>query len=509
MKIYTSKQMRDFDAQAFALGIPGILLMEHAAMELLHHVETQFTMIKKIVVICGKGNNGGDGFAFARLCFQKGYLVHILCNITFDNMSPDEAQNAFIAKQLQIPIYEGEDGATIQDILKDAQIVVDALYGSGLSRDIEGFHRKLISLINQCDAYTIGVDVPSGLYGDTGLIAGCVVKCDATITFGYGKLGLFINEGLQCAGEVKIVDIGIPKQLEENLCDGIEILDKELIRKFLPKRSRNSHKGSYGKALCIGGSASMSGAIAMCIQAALRCGVGTLTCAAPRSVCEQLAQRMDECMYIQLEEENGEVSETAEIKNLTSYDVIAIGNGLGRGLGAKRIVEIVLASRVPCILDADALYLAGKYQLLEKRKSPTVLTPHPKEFSHLNGIEVSETLKNPVVALKTWIKAMPSTCIVLKNATSLIFTSNQRYLNICGNDGLATGGSGDVLCGIICAFMAQNASCVDALASAVYVHACCAEQLVKQGLSTYSILPRDLIAILPQVLTDIINDKKT
>lgn len=499
MKIYFAKDIQRMEEKAKKGGMDGILLMEHAAMVLYEHILAKCSeqQAERIVIVCGPGNNGGDGFALARLLSRHPQLrLCVICDEIMEKMPREAAVFAHLAKAEGITILRKSDGTAIAHALLHADILVDALFGIGLTREITGWYKELITMMNASRAVRIAVDIPSGLLADSGDIAGCCIQADETISFSFGKLGLFIKQGMTHSGKVWVKDITLPKaayEIAEPVCT---LLDEDYVRTLFPKRNPDSHKGSYGKGLLIGGSERMCGAVALAAEAALRCGIGTLTLMMPRSAAAALAGNTREAMRILLDEEQGECLPCDIGSILKEYDVVAIGNGLGRGKGAENLVMQVLKSDRPCILDGDAIFLASKHKELLRRDSTTILTPHPKEVFYLTGISIKEIKENPLEAMKTLERECFGATIIMKDTKTMIFSENRRYLNVIGNDGLAKGGSGDVLCGMVLGWLAQTRDASRAACLSVYLHAYCADCLCEQQ-STHSILPSDLLEILP------------
>lgn len=495
MKVLKANDVRALDQKAIQQGISSKTLMANAAFALRKYV-LEMAKIKgnRIGIVCGPGNNGGDGFCLAWLLRDTNVVVTLIVACRKEQMSEDEAYYASLCEEEGIVCYAKADG-----LLKQMDIIVDCLFGTGLCRALTGEYLTLVEQINESGAYVIACDIPSGLSADEGMILGGCVKADMTITFVAGKLGLWMGEGMRYAGRIEIEDIQIPKKLLAGK-QGMTIVDEQLFYERLPKRSSDSHKGSYGKALLIGGSFGMSGALILAGKAALRCGLGTCTLMAEEASLPILATALPEAMVRTL-------PTTLDAKAfdalLHEYDCIAIGNGLGRSEAMKRIVAQVWNSDLPCVFDGDALYLLGQLPELAQRNAKTVLTPHPKEVSYLLGTGIQELIKHPLETLYRLEKAFLDTTIVMKNTRTLISDGLARYINVIGNDGLATGGSGDVLCGMILGFMAQQALSIDAAICGVYLHAACADACLS-SMSTYSILPSDVIQNVPSVLRSII-----
>lgn len=489
MRVLRCEDVRAADRAAQKIGIVGIVLMEYAAVALAKAVEkAQVKYGGRVAVVCGNGNNGGDGYALARLlCQKKCFQVSIVRQSKPDAICEDAVINEKIAERLGIIMYTYN-----QFQARDYDIIVDCLFGTGLNRELGSPYVELIEQINRCQAYVIACDIASGLSADNGKVMGCAVRANETITFAAGKLGLYMNEGIACSGRIVIADIGIPDSLLHGY-EAFTILDDDLISGFLPVRKAHSHKRSYGSLLMIGAAKGMHGALLMAAEAALRSGAGLVTMMGDEGLAAS-ALTLSEAMFLSYpaQEENFQ-----EI--LQRYDCISIGNGLGRDTKAMRLVQQVWQSDRPAVFDGDALYLLGKWKERKKRTAPYVLTPHPKELSYLLGIDTARLAENPLEALKLSESGYQNGVIVIKNTKTIISNGKNRYLNTTGNHGLATGGSGDVLCGMILAFMGQAAPSLEAAVCAVYLHGKCADSLSTQ-MAARSIMPRDIINQIPKEL---------
>lgn len=495
MKIMGKTQAQALDRQAQELGISGVLLMEHAAQALYERVMAAVQRQgSRIAVVCGSGNNGGDGYALARLLAQHDDLS--LCIVKIGASKTTEAmQFEALAAKLELPVIMAEEAD-----FHYFDVIVDCLLGIGLDRDISGRYAQVIHAINAANAYVIACDIPSGINADSGQIMGNAIRAQETVSFACGKLGLYVNEGIKHSGKITVADITIPACLSANHA-GLEELNKNAFHTLVPKRQIHSHKGSYGKLLMIGGRNGMSGALLLAAQAALRCGVGTCTLMSEPHTLAAGAVMIPEAMQRNLPQLHAPTF--ADL--LAQYDVIAIGNGLGRDEQAAWLVEQVWKSDRPALFDGDALFALGHWKSRSRRQSSFVLTPHPKELSYLLGIEVQKILKNPSEALNQSEKAFCGGTLVLKNTSTIITDGQQRYLYPGGNDGLASGGSGDVLSGMISGFLGQGAPLPAALCG-VILHAHCADLLTPR-LSGYALLPSDLITQIPDALQDLLQQK--
>lgn len=503
MEILNSQDVRALDQRAIhQYGIPSKQLMKQAANCIKERIDELDAVKKHILIVCGPGNNGGDGFALAVLLKQAGYLhIQILCNVLNEKMSEDERYYAKLAQEENITLFQNLEEDALSDLIAKQDILIDALFGTGLSRNLQGEYANIIEMMNASDAYLISVDMPSGIHSDSGVVMGCAVCADETLTFACLKPGQLIYPGSSYVQRLRVCDIGIPQQAYVGM-DCIHVMDDETGCAFLPKRKAHSHKGSYGKVLAIGGSIAMHGALTLTAKSMLRSGVGTLTLFVPQDIVEILAMKMEECMLIAAPSQNGFFSEEAAAllqERIQEYDVIVIGNGLGRSVAADQLVEIVLRSNLPCLIDGDGLFSCAKYkELLSKRTADCILTPHPKEMSYLSGVTVQEICADPFTVSKQFILKYPTTTLVMKDQYTIIRNQTGSYLNMAGNNALAKGGSGDVLCGIIAGLYAQERKALEMAALGVYVHASCSDLLVESQ-DVNSILPSDLIMALSSI----------
>jgi len=500
MKLLTRTQMNAVDhAASSEYGIPSIILMEHAAHEVFLKLEEKWNQNTRFVIVCGSGNNGGDGFALARLLFLKKYV----CSIHFlgkeERLTKDAKINYDICKSLQIPF--------IKDCDYDSyDVIIDCIFGTGLCRNIEGKYEEVIDEINATNKYIISIDIPSGIDSDSGRVLGVAIMANETYTMQAGKIGLYLCPGRNYAGKLSVLDIFIPNVLVEKSSSNIYHIQKEEMREWLPKRTIQSNKGSYGKVLCVGGSEGMSGAITMAIKSALASGCGLITAAIPKSISPAIMNTVLESMSILLDEKDGHISKNAisVLKDkITKYTVGLIGCGIGRSEDIKDIMEVLLESETPLIIDADGLH-AFKAHI--KNRPNTILTPHLKEFADLMDVDVKEVVNHPLVYVDTFTSLYPDITLVLKSETTIIAKGNVQYVNTYGNNGLATGGSGDVLAGIITGLFAQNKDAFKAAVLGVFLHAYSADTLLKKK-SVYSIIPTDIISSLEDVIYHLSEDE--
>lgn len=508
MKLTTKEQMNAIDAAAIEqYQIPSILLMEQAAYSVFEYIKGQYKETKKITILCGPGNNGGDGFALARQIEMWSYhQVEVVLLASSQKLSVDGTTYYTICKNMGIKVLEDIEIGHLERVLEHSDIIVDALFGTGLTKLICGKYAEVIRRINDSGRPVISVDIPSGIEANTGKVLGSAVKADITISFALPKLGLYLYPGTYYSGKVMVTEIGIPKEIIERCPSKIFIIDKEQAKEYLPKRSMRSNKGSYGKVLIIGGQRGMSGAPILSAGSCMRSGAGTVTVAVPESINDILEVKLTEAMTIPLPDHDGHLGVGAEAKLaeiIDRYDVIAIGPGMGRHEELSGILRIVLESDKPCIIDADGIYiLKGQLELLKSRKAPTVITPHPGEMAHLIDISIAEILDNPLQVANNFVREYPVT-LVLKLERTVIVDSGAIYINTTGNNGLAKGGSGDVLTGIISALIGQKVPPNHAAKLGVYLHGLSADKL-SQEKTVYSLIPGDISLKLGESFRELI-----
>ena len=509
MELLTPSQMQQVDEKAIkTLQIPGLLLMEHAAHQVFSYLKAHFEG-KKICVVCGPGNNGGDGLAIARqLMMWSTCPVKIIMVAPYHKLTEDGKTYFTICKNLGANLLEvTEDNENeIIDQIDDAEVIVDALFGTGLTRPVQGQYKKIIEHINAANSKVISVDIPSGIDGLTGQIQGICVKADWTITFVRPKLGLYLYPAIEYTGEVRVVKIGIPDKLVKDIEVRAFSIEKQEMKALLPIRPIRSNKGSFGKVLTIGGSLGMAGAISLTSMAAYKVGCGTVTSIVPRCILEIMQQKLTEVMAIGLKDTDGHFGKEAayELKTLLpNYHIVAIGPGIGRSKAVLSMLIEVLESDKPCIIDADALYFIPEVlELLKVRIAPTIITPHPGEMARLVGANIEEILKNPLKYVEEFAKKFNTITVLKLEKTVIADRTGIIYINRYGNSGLAKGGSGDTLTGIITGLLAQHLTPIDAAKLGVYLQTRSAD-LAKDVLSEYSLMPSDVICFLSKAFLEL------
>lgn len=474
------------------LGIPSMELMERAAASCVRYMEEQKMDLSHICVVCGSGNNGGDGFAIARMLKLKEYNVTVIMAGNREHCSKECEE--------QIRLFEnagGNIGNEFED--KEYSIIVDAIFGVGLGRNIEGKYKQIIEAMNRSGARKFAVDIPSGISADTGNVLGTAFRADDTVTFQAEKFGMSIYPGKEFAGKVYVADIGISKETFEKDTSVVCEQNEADYRKLLPVRREDSNKGTYGKVLVIAGSRGMSGAAYLNAKSAYMAGAGLVQIYTPKENRVILQQLLPEAIITSYDS----YDEQELLRLLTWGDVICIGSGIGTGEVSEKILKTTLKKgKVPCVVDADGLNLISAHKeyfekILHKNY---ILTPHMKEMSRLTDTSVDDIKKERLSVLRDYIEKTKITC-VLKDSKTVIGSYEKRpCLNISGNSAMAKAGSGDVLAGLITGILAQKKDCFEAAVLGTYIHGR-AGDFARAEKGCYSVMAEDIIFHIGTVMS--------
>lgn len=489
----TGEQMRRADLYTIEeIGVPSMVLMERAALEVVRCMEEEQLNFRKVLVICGSGNNGGDGYAIARLLHLKGHDVTIFFAGNSQKRSEENAQQAKIAAHYEIPVITNLG-------TEEYSVIIDALFGTGLKREVTGHYREVLCSVNQMAGKKVAVDLPSGIHDTTGARMGIAFCADLTVAIAFPKRGLFLQEGNVCAGKILTGDIGISS---ETFSEGTVTFGYEKQDLFLgfPKRKKNSHKGSYGKVLMIAGSKGMSGAAYLSAKAAYAVGAGLVqiyTHEENRVILQQLLPEAIITTY--------DTFDSEQLEKLIQWaDLIGIGCGLGKSDTAERVMQYTLKrALVPCVVDADGINILSKHmEWIEETNALIVLTPHMKEMSRMLQCSVKELIEQRMEKLHAFVERYKVVC-VLKDARTLVAKEHQNtYLNLSGNAAMAKAGSGDVLVGVIVGILAQQCEPYTSACLGVFLHGL-AGDMARDKKGAYSVLASDLVAEISSVLKNI------
>ncbi|MBW2133377.1 MAG: NAD(P)H-hydrate dehydratase [Deltaproteobacteria bacterium] len=508
MILVTADEMREMDRVTIEeVGIPGRILMEHAGRGAVDFFLERFpeAFERRIGILAGRGNNGGDGFVMARLLAHRGIPVTVFLFTDREKVKGDAAANLELVFRLEIPVVQVPNEAVFQKAksrMKKVDIWIDALLGTGLKSDVKGLFKKVIAFVNAAEMPVFAVDIPSGLDSDTGRPRGESILARATATFGHAKIGCVVFPGAEYCGELKVVDIGIPTSVTARVGPKQYLLTPQRIRAFVRKRPPEAHKGNTGHVLVVAGSPGKTGAAAMTAMAAMRTGAGLVTLGIPESLNAAVELQALEAMTAPLPESKpGFLTDSAldAINALSAgKSVLALGPGIGTAEGTVNLVcELVRTSPMPMVIDADGLNcLARDMDALKRRKADTVLTPHPGEMGRLVKKTAAEIQGDRVGWARRLAEAYGVT-VVLKGARTVTAAKDGTVcINPTGNPGMASGGMGDVLTGMIAGWMAQGLSPEEAAQAGVYLHGAAADSLFR-GRGPFGYLASDVMALIP------------
>lgn len=480
-----SRQMKQCDSNTIQyFKVPSLVLMERAALGVAETIKEQTKAGSGVLVVCGTGNNGGDGVAIARMLWQSGYEVTVVM--------PGEWQNASVETKQQMEICQAYGIDLKKEIPhRKFDVVVDALFGIGLSRELEGSYFELVKQINELEGLKVAVDISSGIHADTGAVMGIAFRADITVTFAFSKLGLTLYPGAEYAGMVLVKEIGISREsfLEQKIT-AYELNEQDLRK--LPERPDYSNKGTFGKVLVAAGHKNMAGAAFFSGKAAYSTGAGlvkVMTEEANRIIMQQL---LPEAVL----ETYGPEQEWEEAlkNNLEWADVIVAGPGLGTADTSEKLIEFILKyAKVPVILDADGLNIVSKHkEWLQEATTQIIITPHLGEMVRLTQKSIFDIQKQLLQVAREFAEEYNVICVLKDARTVTALPDGTVFINTSGNNGMATAGAGDVLTGVLAGLLAQGMEPEEAVPLGVYLHGTAADQMVKET-GTYGLMAQDII----------------
>lgn len=508
MKVLTAAQMRELDRQAIEeIGLPGALLMENAGRAAAAVLQRHFGVCfpGPVLVLAGKGNNGGDGYVLARTLQAAGWQVRTVVLTAAEAIVGDAALHLQVLLRCGGAVEFVAEAPALEAILArqtSVRVAVDALLGTGLASAVQGLYARAIDWLNACQAPILALDIPSGVDATSGQILGCAVQASVTVSFASAKLGQLLYPGAACCGTLEVVEIGLPLAPPLPAVERHIFVDSKVAAEVLPLRPVTGHKGTFGHLLVVGGSRGKSGALALSAAGGLRSGAGLVTAAGPASLQPVLAQQLLEVMSAPLAEVDGNLS----LQSLPALQqlwqdkaALALGPGLGESAEARALARrLVIDCPLPLVLDADGLNALGPQPelLLERAGRATVLTPHPGEMAGLCGLTIAEVEADRIGIARSFARRY-QVVLVLKGARSLVASpQGEVFINSTGNPGLASGGSGDVLTGLIGGLLAQGLPATAAAVLGVYLHGLAAERLSRQQ-GTAGLAASDLARELP------------
>ena len=514
MKVVTAKEMQEIDRRATTeFGIPSLLLMENAGLQVVREIERSFAdcLDRPISVFCGKGNNGGDGFVIARHLLNGGRRVQVFLLGRRQELKGDPATNLQILERMGCPLREVQAPAHLQGELRAIEwsgLLVDALLGTGAIPPAKGFLAEAIGFINGLKKPIVAVDIPSGLGADESNPAGVCIQADLTVTFALPKRSLLLHPAANFVGRLKVADIGIPRPLLQDPAIKLNLIEAREAVKAFPPRRRDAHKGNFGHVLVVAGSAGKAGAAALASKAALRIGSGLVTLALPASLMNAMEAKLDEVMKEPLPEtEERTISESAlerVVQLLEGKDCLALGPGLSTHPETQEMVrKLIPRVKVPMVVDADGINaLSLHLEALSQLQGPLILTPHPGELSRLLSVSAEEVQRNRVAIAQQFSSGF-NVFLVLKGKGTLVSNpEGEAFINPSGNPGMATGGSGDVLTGILAGMVAMGIQIPLALQAGVFLHGL-AGDLAAQEWGEEAMIAGDVLAKVPEALRQI------
>lgn len=486
------------------IGLPGAVLMENAGAKVALEIMGEFPCQRtKIIVFAGPGNNGGDGFVISRRLQDSGYDCLLYLAAAPDRIKGDAKIHFDVYRNRELPImhYDDDSFRKIPQLIEEADVVVDALLGTGVNGPVREPFIQLISMINHYEKSKkiISVDIPSGVNSDTGKVDGLAVKATKTITFVYPKKGFFLQDGPNYIGDWKAVDISVPPSIVSDISLNMPtVITDPMVQDKIPKRPIDGHKGTFGHVLVLGGSRPYVGAPIFTAKSSLLSGTGLVTMAVPENIYPLAAAQLPEALYYPLAETDGHFSE-GSLDELSTrfqeYDVVAVGPGMNRFREGEKWMEKLFRSLTgqTIVVDADALYLSRNLlEPIRKYGGEVIFTPHPGEMGALLNITAAEVEGNRLEIASAFAKKN-DLYLLLKGHRSIIASPlGEVFINPAGHDALGKGGSGDVLTGLIASFAAQGAKPLDAMIAASYLHARAGEEKAKT-LSHYGVIAPDLI----------------
>jgi NAD(P)H-hydrate epimerase len=518
MRILNAAQMREADRFTIEdIGIPSLVLMENAGRQVVAAMEAAYEarLDGRVAVLCGRGNNGGDGFVVARTLAQRGMDAAVFVVAALTDVRGDARTNLDILGRLGITVVEVNDEQAWElhfSEIAQCSLIVDAIFGTGLKSPLGGMMETVVADVNASGIPIISIDLPSGLSADTPHLLGDCIDASMTVTLAAPKLPLVLPPGEAYAGDVVIADIGIPHEVIEGL-DGprIELLTPEQVRELIEPRAADSHKGDFGRVTLVAGSRGKTGAAFLSAMGALRSGAGLVTVATPASCLPLVASMAAEYMTEPLDEAEGSVSAAALDRVLElRQEVLACGPGLGRHAGVAEFVRGLLdRSTVPLVLDADALTVLADDpgRLMGREERDVVITPHPGEMARLVGSTIEEVQAHRI-EVATDFASVHRVYVVLKGHRTIIATPEGHvFINPTGNPGMATGGTGDVLTGMIAAWLGQLLDAEAACRLAVFLHGA-AGDLAEAEEGQVAMTATDLLAHLSDALKQLTTVEK-
>lgn len=497
MKIGNSELIRNIDNYCInSLGIPSMVLMENAALKVIKNID--FEKFKSFTIVCGTGNNGGDGLALARQLFSMNMKVDVFI-IGEHSMSCDCLTNYNILKNMGISINhitKIEDIEKLNRALNENHMTIDGIFGIGLKRNVEGIYDEVISTMNRYSSYTLSIDIPSGMMCDGFGILGNCVRANKTVSFEVYKKGFLDYESEKYTGDIVIENIGIHEYVVNKFHSKEYLTEIDDIKRIIKKRNKYSHKGNFGRVTVIAGAEKYTGAAYLTTQGIVRSGAGLVTLCTAKSIVNILRGKLVEAMTMSYEDSGFE-------ETIANSNSIAVGSGMGNNENTFNIVKNILSKEgCPVVIDADGLnVLKDNLELLKNSKRQIVITPHMGEMSRLTGVSAKEIIKNRIEVARDFAKKY-GIIVLLKGYNTIITDGEEVYINSTGNSKMASGGMGDTLTGIIVSFIGQGYEPLKATILSAYIHGYTGD-ILSEGM--FCVNASHIIEKLPYVIETLVD----
>ena len=508
--------MKNIDRRAIKeFKIPGTVLMENAAAAIMTEMERFFDGLAgvRVAIICGKGNNGGDGLALARRLAIRGVAVRVALLAPFSALAGEAAVNLSILRKTDVQITPNASMQSLSELLAWSDIIVDAMLGVGLFSPLKGTFAQAVDMINTAGKPVVSVDIPTGINADTGRVMGAAVKADLTVTMALLKCGLVLLPGAEFSGTVLVADIGMPSEVVDSERITLSLLNQGYAWGIISDREPGAHKGDFGHLMVIAGSPGKAGAAVMAARSALRVGSGLVSVATPNNLVPIIQTSIAEAMCIpsaeSIEGTLGLGAEEELLKAAIGKNACAIGPGLSTHYETVQVVRsLIQRLPIPLIIDADGLNaLASDVAVLKRAKAPRILTPHPGEMARLLGISSAEVQQDRL-GIAAVFAAKYNVTLVLKGAGTVVACSDgQLFINSTGNPGMATAGTGDALTGMIGGFLAQGYSPTQAACLGVYLHGLAGDLAAKEK-GELGLIAGDLIEKIPDATRETLHESR-
>lgn len=510
----TAPEMQAMDRQTIeSFGIPGIVLMENAGRG-----ATRFFMERvyatapgKVALVAGRGNNGGDGFVMARYLAGMGIPVTVYLLAKCEGVRGDAAANLKLLEPLNVEVIEMPEAGDLdrhKSAMVHASCWIDAMFGTGLKSEVRGRFAQMLDFINSLGRPVFAVDIPSGINSDTGQVCGTAIRATATATFAFAKIGHLVTPGAEYTGHLRVIDIGIPRHVVSGVAPAQHVINGRLVRQLLPKRSLAAHKGTCGHVLVAAGARGKTGAAAMTSEGALRAGAGLVTLACPARVQPVLASKLTEVMTAAIgNNEPGSFDAGAAARILALSEgktCLALGPGIGTDPGTVETVgRLITDCKIPMVIDADGLNCLAGGALSWQAKAPVILTPHPGEMARLTG-QSTATIQSDRLGAARRLAHETRAVVILKGARTIVAAPDGKCgINLSGNPGMAAGGMGDVLTGLVAGFLAQGLAPFEAAQAAVWVHGAAADELARTR-GPWGYTAGEVLGHVPQIISRLV-----